>query len=362
VKIALGIDIGAISAKVAAVGGRDAAETLRSLGGSFRYLEAGPDGTAVLLSPYRRLKGSPLSAVAPLLDELMAGLPEGSVAGIGVTGSGGAILAEKLGVPQENEFRAIVRASVVLSPESRTILEMGGETSKYIRLDAGGLIADYETNGDCAAGTGSFIDQQATRLRYQVEEVGPVALGAGSAARIAGRCSVFAKTDMIHAQQKGSTPPEILRGLADAVARNFKASIVKGKPVARPAVFIGGLAANLAVVQALRDAFHLGEELSVPDGHAWFGAVGARLVRFKCISRSCWRRRPGMACLPCLLFPWRTSCSSGTIPPRIGLHRKRRRWTCASGSTLARSAPTSRWWIARGIWSRRFTSAPRAAP
>ena len=65
-------------------------------------------------------------------------------------------------------------------------------------------------------------------MRYSVEEVGEVVAHAGCAARIAGRCSVFAKSDMIHAQQKGHAPPEILRGLCDAVARNFKSSVVQG--------------------------------------------------------------------------------------------------------------------------------------
>src|SRR5665811_2616443 len=77
--------------------------------------------------------------------------------------------------------------------------------------------ADYQTNGDCAAGTGSFMDQQASRLLYSIEDVGEVVLQAGKAASIAGRCSVFAKSDMIHAQQKGYEPPEVLKGLCSAV-------------------------------------------------------------------------------------------------------------------------------------------------
>ena len=70
-------------------------------------------------------------------------------------------------------------------------------------------------------------------MQYSVEEVGEMVAHAASAARIAGRCSVFAKSDMIHAQQKGYSPAEILRGLCDAVARNFKSSIVKGKDRSR---------------------------------------------------------------------------------------------------------------------------------
>src|SRR3990172_5179976 len=248
--ITVGIDVGAVSVKVAAAGDHKALSVLRALGGSFTFLESSPPQVPVALSRYCRLKGNPLNAVRALVEELIGGLPG----------------------------RAIVGAASVLCPTARTICEMGGETSKFIRLDTDGQILDYETNGDCAAGTGSFIDGGAPRLRYDVEEIGAIALAARSAARIAGRCSVFAKTDMIHAQQKGATPPEILRGLSDAVARNFKASISKGKPVTPPVAFIGGLAANGSVVRALREAFGLREELFVPEAYAWLGAVGAALL------------------------------------------------------------------------------------
>jgi len=275
--ITVGIDVGAVSVKVAAAGDHKALSVLRALGGSFTFLESSPPQVPVVLSRYCRLKGNPLNAVRALVEELIGGLPGRAIVGVRVTGAGSAMLTQ-LGLRAENEFKAIVRAASVLCPTARTICEMGGETSKFIRLDTDGQILDYETNGDCAAGTGSFIDQQATRLRYDVEEIGAIALSAPSAARIAGRCSVFAKTDMIHAQQKGATPPEILRGLSDAVTRNFKASISKGKPVTPPVAFIGGLAANGSVVQALRAAFGLGEELFVPEAYAWFGAVGAALL------------------------------------------------------------------------------------
>ena len=168
------------------------------------------------------------------------------------------------------------------NPEVRTIFEIGGESSKYLRLDPEAVgkhlgIVDYQTSGECAAGTGSFLDQQATRLLYSVEEVGPAACGASCAARIAGRCSVFAKTDMIHAQQKGYTTEQILRGLCDAVARNFKSSIVKGRAVVTPVAFIGGVAVNAGILSALREAFKLGEnDLVVPTYYAWLGALGRR--------------------------------------------------------------------------------------
>jgi predicted CoA-substrate-specific enzyme activase len=204
-----------------------------------------------------------------------------------------------------NDGKAIASAAGVLHPEVATVFEMGGGSSRFLRLEcdaATGLVRllDYETNGDCAAGTGAFIDQQATRLCYRVEDVGTIACSATSAARIAGRCSVFARSDMIHAQQRGASPPQILRGLCDAVVRNYKGSITKGKPVVPPVAFIGGLAKNAGVVQALRELFRLDErQLLIPEAYAWFGAIGAALLGLEEDGRRESRVRiPGLAVPP----------------------------------------------------------------
>ena len=152
--------------------------------------------------------------------------------------------------------------------------------SRPLRRGCAG-IADYQTNGDCAAGTGSFMDQQASRLLYEIEDVGDIVLGAGKAASIAGRCSVFAKSDMIHAQQKGYEPPEVLRGLCDAVIRNFRGTIAKGKLVAaagrlhrRRRRQQGRRAGAARGLRASRTA-----SLFVPEFHFSMGAIGAALHR-----------------------------------------------------------------------------------
>jgi activator of 2-hydroxyglutaryl-CoA dehydratase len=146
------------------------------------------------------------------------------------------MLAEDLGVVRADELRTLTKAAELLVPSVRTLFEIGGERSRYVRFDRSNshlAIADYRTNGDCAAGTGAFLDQQAGRLRFKVEDLGRIALSTSRAAQIAGRCSVFAKSDMIHAQQKGFTPEEILNGLCDAVVCNFQSSIMRGRPIER---------------------------------------------------------------------------------------------------------------------------------
>jgi predicted CoA-substrate-specific enzyme activase len=277
--INLGLDIGAISIKMAALGtaaDRPLLEALCAARPDFRLtaLEARP----LALSPYRRIAGSPIQSAYDLLREFYATVPETAVEGIRVTGSGSRTIAKVLGLYFENEFKAIARTVAALYPEVRTVFEIGGESSKYIRLE-GGKIVDYDRSGECAAGTGSFLDQQALRMQYAVEEVGQVVCMAGCAARIAGRCSVFAKSDMIHAQQKGYSPAEILRGLCDAVARNFKSAIVKGRPASTPVALIGAVSQNEGVTRAIREAFSLGEgELMVPAEHSWCGAIGTAIL------------------------------------------------------------------------------------
>ncbi len=282
--ISVGIDVGAVSVKAAVLGDgphRDELDRLAADGG-FTWCSA---ARPLLISRYRHSLGDPLGAAEALVSVVQKFVRDVHWDRILVTGSGARLLEERWGLEHINDFKAIAAATAFLHPEVVTVFEMGGESSKFLRLETDPVagrasILDYESNGDCAAGTGSFIEQQATRLRYDIEEVGQVACCAGSAARIAGRCSVFAKSDMIHAQQKGYEPPQILRGLCDAVARNFKGSITKGKLAEPPVAFIGGLAKNAGVVQALREVFRLDErQLFVPEAYAWFGAIGAALLR-----------------------------------------------------------------------------------
>jgi predicted CoA-substrate-specific enzyme activase len=304
--IFLGLDVGSVSAKLAAISTSPEHHAYLNLAADSREFSLFPSaglestGRTALTSQYRRIHGSPSQTVTELLDELQRFVPPKEISGIRVTGSGGRLVAHSLRANFENEFRAIARGTAELYPQVRTVLEMGGENSKYIRLADGsapsescngnrqGLgIVDYATSGECAAGTGSFLDQQATRLLCHVEEIGEIVRGAQCAARIAGRCSVFAKSDMIHAQQKGYGTDEILKGLCEAVARNMKSSLVRGRPLTPPVAFIGGVAQNSAVVEALRTVFHLHDgQIFVPELHSWLGAIGAALLESESTSRA----------------------------------------------------------------------------
>jgi len=282
----LGIDIGSISVKFALFvppgGGPVSEEVLRT----FQNPEpiGIPGGGQAYLLSYNRLLGDPNRKVPERLRHWLGALGASRVSSVAVTGKAGKHLSEKLSAHYENDFRCLVKAVTAVYPGVRTIFEMGGENSKVIRLEPGhageaARIKDYDTNGDCAAGTGSFIDQQANRMQLAVEEIGEMVVRAATSARIAGRCSVFAKTDMIHAQQKGFSPEEILKGLCEAVARNFKSSINKGKDPVPKVALAGGLFANQGVVRAVCDAFGFASgDIVLSPGFAHLSAIGAALA------------------------------------------------------------------------------------
>jgi predicted CoA-substrate-specific enzyme activase len=276
--INIGLDIGAISLKMAALGRPEDHGILSALCNANPAFRMSGSGSPLALSEYRRIAGSPIQSTYDLLQEFYEAVPETRIEGIRVTGSGSRTIARILGLYFENEFKAIARMMREFYPRVQTVFEIGGESSKYLRLENGNIL-DYDRSGECAAGTGSFLDQQALRMQYSVEEVGDLVCQAGCAARIAGRCSVFAKSDMIHAQQKGYAPAEILRGLCDAVARNFKSGIVKGRPVTGAVALIGAVAQNSGVTAALREVFGLIEsDLFVPAEYAWCGAIGSAIL------------------------------------------------------------------------------------
>ncbi|NBB96440.1 MAG: hypothetical protein GVY16_11980 [Planctomycetes bacterium] len=278
----IGIDIGAVSATAALI--------LKDIDGSdleakgFALHTALDDGAGLFLSNYRRTRGKPIAAATEILEDVIDAVGTEVVSGVVLTGSGAEATGARLEAKVVNEFRAVAAGLSLLDIEAGTVFEMGGEASKYLRLDRndrGGYdIVDYSTNGDCAAGTGSFIDQQAGRLQYTVEEIGDICLSAERGAQVAGRCSVFAKSDMIHAQQKGYNPAEVLRGLCNAVARNFKTAVVRSHPVVEPVIFIGGVTANAAVDRAMREAFDLDPtQMRVPEvAYAHIPAIGAAAI------------------------------------------------------------------------------------
>lgn len=251
----------------------------------------------ILKAEYIRHKGHPMRQAAETLRAVCEEFGADNVRGLAATGNGGRVVASVLGIPFVNEVVAQATATARLHPEARTVVEIGGEDSKLIIMKQAAVgevadVADFAMNTMCAAGTGSFLDQQATRLGLTIEEFGTLAVTSETPPRVAGRCSVFAKSDMIHLQQKATPTKDIVAGLCYALVRNFKSTVGSATTIVGPVCFQGGVAANAGIVKAMRDVLELAEdELIIPEHFDCMGAYGAILnARTKQLATPAWDR------------------------------------------------------------------------
>ncbi|MBW2263145.1 MAG: hypothetical protein JRG91_14330 [Deltaproteobacteria bacterium] len=237
---------------------------------------------AALLTPDGRLSGVWSRPIIGLPDEALAGLvdgipdPGGDVR-IGITGTGRGIV--KARVHELSEVVALARAVSFLSRDARTAIEIGGQSARFVVIEEGsGTLLEFGMNQQCAAGSGSFFEQQAVRLGLDVEAFARLSAGAPRGATVAGRCSVFAKSDMVHLQQKGTPVGEIAYGLCLAMARNFTATVIRGRGVVPPLILAGGSARNEGLVRALAEVLGLEPgSLRISPHPGAEGAVGAAL-------------------------------------------------------------------------------------
>ncbi len=259
-KFYLGIDIGSVSLNLVII----------------------DDSEKIRVSIYKRTQGRPLQILLESLNELSDDF--NFFEGIAVTGSGRKLAGKILDIPDINEIIAQARAACFFHPEVRTIIEIGGQDSKLILIDQDPetgepVIVDHVLNEVCAAGTGSFLDLQAHCLGMTIDEFASTALSSKKPASISGRCSVFAKSDMVHLLQEGTPKPDILAGLCHALARNFMASLGKGKIFKPPIMFQGGVAANQAVVKAFKNLPANGfGSLIIPEHFLVMGAFGTAIM------------------------------------------------------------------------------------
>ena len=225
---------------------------------------------------YLRTNGKPIQILQQGLIEIHKRNRDVEILSVGTTGSARRLAGVIAGADTiKNEITAHAVAALQEVPATRTIIEIGGQDSKIILLRED-TVADFAMNTVCAAGTGSFLDQQAARLNLPIEEFGALALHAESPVRIAGRCSVFAESDMIHKQQMGHNLADIVAGLCEALVRNYLSNVGKGKEIVPPVIFQGGVAAN----KGMRAAFNkeLGMEVIVPENYSVMGAIGAAIL------------------------------------------------------------------------------------
>ena len=244
-------------------------------------------------SPYVRHMGKVEESVIALIQNLYERFGRESVASIAFTGNHGKKLSERLGTFYEFEIISQVLGAIHIQPDVRTVISMGGQDTALAQINHHGAdwdLAYFNTNGPCASGTGSFIDQQAERLatavyeKRKAEELRPIdsiledfiSLGLKSQkpAPVACRCTVFTKSDMIHLQNKGELLQDIIYGLHVGNARNYLSTIVSKRSLLEPTLFIGGLSLNALQMRAFREYF---PGLMVPPHSTSIGALGVAL-------------------------------------------------------------------------------------
>jgi predicted CoA-substrate-specific enzyme activase len=240
------------------------------------------ENNIIIEEHYDYVHGRPFNVLNDRLASILEKYPPESISGIALTGTGGNLATGLIGGVFVNEIIAQATSTCTLYPDAKTVIEIGGEDSKLIILEKNpenghSRLVDFEMNSICAAGTGSFLDQQARRIGVPIEnEFGLMALKSVNPPRIAGRCSVFAKSDMIHHQQIATPLHDIVAGLCFALARNFRSNVARSKEIRKPVVFSGGVAANTGMIRAFTETLNLNDgELIIPAHHAAMGAIGA---------------------------------------------------------------------------------------
>ena len=240
----------------------------------------------IIARTYLWTEGNPADAARRVVADLGSQVDRDAVRvrAVGTTGSARRLVGAMCGAAVvKNEITAHAVGTTFLHPDVRTILEIGGQDSKIICVE-NGIAVDYAMNTLCAAGTGAFLSSQAHRLGVEVEEFGDIALTSKKPANIAARCTVFAESDLVHKIQVGYAREDIIAGLCRAVATNYLNNVGKGKQIAAPVVFQGGVSKNAGVVQAFRD--ELGMDVVVDeDGHL-MGAFGVALLAAEAAPRA----------------------------------------------------------------------------
>ena len=259
--IAIGVDLGAVNIKL---------------------ILMAPSGRMIETHSLPTL-GQPRQTLWQLLKrvERRFNTPQGESIKAAFTGNGQVLLEKSNDIIFVNELVAVAQASARLLPDLQSVIEIGGNASRWMLLEGGRLI-DFSINDICAAGSGTFLSQQAGRLQLSLEQMDLQAMSAKEGAVIAGRCSVFAKSDMIHLQQKGTPLSAIAYGLCLAMARNFRATVLRGRICKSPVLLAGGCVASKALVRAFRDILELDDKQLVASPYPGFeAALGAALVAGK---------------------------------------------------------------------------------
>jgi (R)-2-hydroxyacyl-CoA dehydratese activating ATPase len=206
-----------------------------------------------------------------------------------VVGTGYGRYRVTFGNTQVTEISCHGRGAVHMFPGTRTVLDMGGQDTKAIRVGATGQILDFCMNDKCAAGTGRFLGAAASALDIPLDQLGPIALRAQRPVRISTTCMVFAESEVLSWLGKGKKIEDILQGVHQSIALRSM-GLLRRVGIEHEVTFTGGVTRNIGMIAALEKP--LGARLNVSDDSHFIGALGAALFAMDHILAG---RRPAVA-------------------------------------------------------------------
>ncbi|MBY4798209.1 2-hydroxyacyl-CoA dehydratase [Collinsella sp. AGMB00827] len=230
----------------------------------------------IVYAMYQRHHTDVRACARDLFEGAAAVLPDAKMT-CAITGSGGMLLSQWLGLEFVQEVIASKRAVETMIPKTDVAIELGGEDAKIIYFDSG---IEQRMNGTCAGGTGAFIDQMAVLLKTDAAGLNELARGASTIYPIASRCGVFAKTDVQPLLNEGAHPEDIAASIFQAVVTQTISGLACGRPIRGHIAFLGG---PLQYLSELRRRFYLTLELDeehriVPENAHLFVASGAAMA------------------------------------------------------------------------------------
>jgi len=219
--------------------------------------------------------GQIVETVKEIISEIISLYKDASFKVLFTGVSSNLILDEKFII---NDIPGIEQGLKLIFPNAKSAIEIGSQNARYLTGLSSEFPPEFSVNEDCAGGTGSFFEDQMYRLGLEIEDYSHILEKAVSVPRLSGRCSVFAKTDIIHRQQDGVPTPDILLGLCYGAIRNLKATIIKNLPLQKPLALCGGITHNSGVVEAVKEIFELeSEELLINEDSEYIQAIGTAI-------------------------------------------------------------------------------------
>lgn len=184
---------------------------------------------------------------------------------------------------QISELSCHAKGVYFLCPTARTIIDIGGQDVKAMKLDDSGRMINFMMNDKCAAGTGRFLDVMSGILETKNSELGDLDAKSEKAVSISSTCTVFAESEVISHLSSDAKMEDIVAGIHNSVASRV-GSLVKGIGIEEDVVMVGGVAQNSGVVRALERS--IGRDITVPEMPQLTGALGAAVFAYEKIERS----------------------------------------------------------------------------